>query len=258
MYTDGQSFPHGEAEPIGHDVTVALTTRYSLTAAPRSAVVHVINAGSPSAYWRTICGRRIGDEWAGEYTEAPTGPVTCKRCKTVADEVDAENAAILAGVAVHPVGSTVGILVGQLSVNGPHVDRYGTVVRHVETWNGECEYVVADAYGEAVYRRWVLVADETPDNDADTDDRQAREEAANADADSLMGEILSLLSPTWEDRADSEARARSMAAHPAGKRGTVQIIGAHVIDGATVIRPAHRDPITGAMIFPCDTPELSR
>jgi hypothetical protein len=47
-------------------------------------------------------------------------------------------------------------------------------------------------------------------------------------------------------------RARSMAAHPAGKSRPVKITGAHVVNGLRVVRPLHRDPLTGSMVFACD------
>lgn len=53
------------------------------TSAPRSTVVHAVRtteARFDQYSHGTVCGRQIGDDWAGEYTEQPSGPVTCKRC----------------------------------------------------------------------------------------------------------------------------------------------------------------------------------
>lgn len=46
------------------------------TAAPRSNVIHAMRGSF------TVCGRRIGDNWQGEYGPAPTGRITCGRCLT--------------------------------------------------------------------------------------------------------------------------------------------------------------------------------
>jgi hypothetical protein len=50
---------------------------YPRTAAPRSSVVHGLSATDAR---RTVCGRTVGDTWAGEHDAAPVGPITCAAC----------------------------------------------------------------------------------------------------------------------------------------------------------------------------------
>lgn len=63
------------------------------TAAPRSTVIHVIDTRPGKDPRRTVCGLAIGETWAGEMSEAPTGDVTCKPVslrKPVADVREAD------------------------------------------------------------------------------------------------------------------------------------------------------------------------
>jgi hypothetical protein len=55
-------------------------TSYTLTSAPRSTVTHVHDLSTTLGHL-TACGRRIGDNWSGEYDEGlPDGMPTCKGC----------------------------------------------------------------------------------------------------------------------------------------------------------------------------------
>lgn len=173
--------------------------RIARTAAPRSAVVHMV-AGTGTYLHQTACGRRIGDEWAGEYSAEPTGPVTCKRCAPIVAEIEAEQAAWVAANAVHAVGDRVGILTGLQSKNGAHVGAYGTVKGAIETWDGVIEYsVIADGETEAfLYRSYLLQRDTTADH-----------------AEAIAEDIRRF--PGWTDADARIERAAAMRRHPAGK-----------------------------------------
>lgn len=141
----------------------------SRTSAPRSAVIHATDGGF------TVCGRQIGEMWAGEYNEQPAEDVTCARCIKGCEALTVD----LAARAKFAVGQRVGIVTGVQGPNGGTVTRYGTVIGHREFWKGTVEYIVSEDDGsELVYRAYLL-------------------------SDDLSG--------------DSVGRARSMAAHPAGK-----------------------------------------
>lgn len=160
----------------------------TLTAAKRSTVVHVISTDPAVGAGFTACGRRIDDDWQGEYTEAPTGPVTCKgACSDVA----AAHQAQLESAATYRVGEHVGILTGLQSVTGAHVGSYGRVVRIIDGWNGKPDYVVQTDDGRFVYPASLLRAGTT---------NGTMREAVN--------------------RPTVRTRAQSMAAHPAGKGRT--------------------------------------
>lgn len=122
---------------------------YSLTSAPRSSVIHAI--GDPAQF--TLCGRRIGEKWAGEYDEAPAGPMTCSRCLAAASAT--------ADTVAYPVGARVGLLTGFQSVGGAWVGSYGVVTGHREFWRGTVSYLVrADGETESfVYDSWQLSGD---------------------------------------------------------------------------------------------------
>lgn len=120
------------------------------TSAPRSAIVHAVGGTF------TVCGRRIGEGWAGEYSAQPAGDVNCARCVKGIAAKDAE----LAARAEYAIGTRVGILTGVQSVSGPWVHAYGTVVRHVEFWRGTVEYIVrTDDGAELSYRGFLLTVE---------------------------------------------------------------------------------------------------
>lgn len=122
------------------------------TRAPRSAVVHAL--ALPSATYRghvTECGRRIGDEWAGEYTETPVGGVSCTRCLPAvleADHAEALEENTRRAAAVFSVGDRVAVMGGVQSAHGRYVVTYGDVVSIMTAWSGPVEYVVTTASGE--------------------------------------------------------------------------------------------------------------
>lgn len=66
-------------QPDRIDPRGSVMTRTVRTSAPRSSVIHGVNV---DRYRATVCGRTIGDNWAGEYTAEPSGPITCARCLT--------------------------------------------------------------------------------------------------------------------------------------------------------------------------------
>ena len=105
------------------------------TAARRSSVVHGIDLQTASF---TLCGRRIGDDWQGEYSEAPAGPITCKTCLPKVPAPVAPS---------FTPGQRVGIVTGLQSVSGPWVNRYGTVVGPFNGWQGSDDYVVREDDG---------------------------------------------------------------------------------------------------------------
>lgn len=201
----------------------------------------------------TACGRTIGDDWAGEYTEQPSGPVTCKRCLPHAEIHAAEIAAAAADLATFQIGDRVGILTGVQSVGGAYVGDHGTVTAHFTEW-GHVDYVVtADGESEGyVYNAWQLTREDAPTdaeiaavtavaipvsvaaailgNPAVTDVRvieSARAAVPTGDAETVArvsADIAAALSPrSWEEIGRSEARAASMAAHPASKGRTVKM-----------------------------------
>lgn len=135
----------------------------SLTSAPRSSVVHIIDGNPGVTYHQTLCGRRIGENWAGEYSEAPSGPVTCKRCE--------RQEGIARTEARFPVGARVGILRGVQAAGGPSVGAYGTVVRVVDTWIGAPDVLVNVNGGELLYtpRLLVTVEEQTARNVRDAE-----------------------------------------------------------------------------------------
>lgn len=55
------------------------------TSAPRSSVIHGLGQSGRV----TVCGRRIGDNWAGEYDAMPVGAISCGRCLTGIDPREA-------------------------------------------------------------------------------------------------------------------------------------------------------------------------
>lgn len=242
------------------------SVRYGKTSAPRSAVVHMVTTEPSSGIYmhQTACGTRIGDEWAGEYTEEPSGPVTCKRCLPHVARVE-ENVAALA---VHKIGARVGVLVGQLSVNGPHVGERGTVTGHFTGWSYVQYLVRADGEDESyVYDSAFLVAlpcdrplfggmtlDEI---DADAavstggmpleDERPEVPTGSAEDVAHVSRQIMDALSPrSWDERGEDEARARSMAAHPAGKSRRMQearVIAGEYVDGVRVLSRGYANAI---------------
>lgn len=128
-----------------------MSFRVNKTSAPRSAVIHMCDVTGARL---TACGLTIGDEWAGEYTEQPTGDVTCKRCLP---HVAPINAAI-AAAARFAIGQRVGILTGLQSVGGAWVGSIGTVTGYFTGWNSDVDYLVkADGENESyVYRSYLL------------------------------------------------------------------------------------------------------
>src|SRR5688572_22144301 len=110
----------------------------ALTSAPRSSVVHVIDGRPGVSLHQTMCGRRIGDEWAGEYNEAPAGPATCQTCIKREAAAQAE----LEAAAKFQTGQRVGILTGVQSVGGAFVGSYGTVTAVRAYWNGKASFHV--------------------------------------------------------------------------------------------------------------------
>jgi hypothetical protein len=127
---------------------------------------------------RTVCGRTITDDWAGMMSELSEGPVSCIKCARFAADWE-ESRRNECGPAKFHAGQRVGILTGLQAVNGPFIGAYGTVVSTHVFWNGVMEYSVR-ADGEATaytYRDYLLT----------------------------------------DDVSGDPARARSMAAHPAGK-----------------------------------------
>lgn len=246
-------------------------TAFARTAAPRSTVVHMVSTGPVRNYsHETACGRRIGDEWAGEYTEQPTGPVTCRQCMPAAVAAEAAEAVRLAETAVFPIGARVGIVTGVQSVSGPWVYTYGTVTGHVEYWHGVTEYVVdVDGEGFLTFREYLLRSTSCVCTDRDGFGHRCAafpagaavgdvlaDEVPTGTADEVAAfsrELAAVLSPrSWQEMGHDEARARSMAAHPAGKGRPVKILGEHIVGGLPVLRSTHRDPMTGAMVFVCD------
>lgn len=214
-----------------------VTHRIGKTSAPRSTVVHMINAGETRNYsHETACGLRIGDTWAGEYDEEPTGDVTCKRCLPAVD-IARLNARVAAKTpdpapvahpgAVFAIGERVGIVTGVLSVSGPWVYAYGTVTAHVEYWTGVVEYVIAtdDGAEDGVYRGYLLRSHRCVCSDSDGFGHTC----AAYPAGTPVGDIPAETDEEWCARIDTEygdelaqefhdhMRARSIAAHPAGK-----------------------------------------
>lgn len=142
----------------------------------------------------TECGRTITETWTGEYDEGlGWGLPTCKRCYA---RVEAAHAALVES-ARYGIGQTVGILVGQMSVDGPHIDRYATVVNVQELWTGVTEYIVREYNGsESTFREYLL-----------TDDTARHESWING----------------------VRQREASKLAHPAGKGRAVQSAGGFVV-----------------------------
>lgn len=193
------------------------------TAAPRSAVVHAVGHPVNGASF-TRCDRRIGDTWAGEYTEQPVDDVNCARCikGCEADQVAVELAAPI------KVGQRVGILTGFQSVGGKFIGSYGTVTAVREYWRNSVTYlVVADGESESfAYDPWQITDDTSRDVAPITAAATAAGIPVGTDGWPIVGH------PVWKMNADSTGdllatigewvkRARSMSAHPAGKgRGT--------------------------------------
>jgi hypothetical protein len=149
---------------------------YTLTSAPRSTVTHVHDLSTTLGHL-TACGRRIGDNWSGEYDEGlPDGMPTCKGClrhldKSVARDVPAGHVPVggsWAGTyeplpavsATFAAGQRVGILTGFLSVSGPWVKSYGTVIGSFDGWTGVEMWTVRDddESEPGVYETWMLRA----------------------------------------------------------------------------------------------------
>jgi hypothetical protein len=175
---------------------------YTLTSAPRSTVTHVHDLSTTLGHL-TACGRRIGDNWSGEYDEGlPDGMPTCKGClrhldksvarpfRCVCTDKDGHGhtcAGYPAGSRVGDVpaghvpvggswagtyeplpavsatfaaGQRVGILTGFLSVSGPWVKSYGTVIGSFDGWTGVEMWTVRgnDESEPGVYETWMLRA----------------------------------------------------------------------------------------------------
>lgn len=197
----------------------------TLTAAPRSSVIHIIDA-RPTDFsdgWshQTRCGRRIGDEWAGEYTEAPAGPATCQRCiKGAADDQTA-----LETSAKYRVGQRVGLLTGFQSVSGAWIWSYGTVTAVRLYWrnSGPAFHVIADGESEEyVYEAWQLSADVSRDVAPITKAARAAGIPVSDDGWPVIGH------PVWKMNAAGSGvlldaiaryaeRQACMERHPAGK-----------------------------------------
>lgn len=194
------------------------------TAAARSSVIHAISINGSASF--TECGTRIGDDWEGEYSEAPTGPVTCKRCLphlphctecgvyATHTHDDACPTVAVFGVTIvaettptvrvkFTAGQRVGLLRGIMDAKGPQVYGYGTVIRVVEYWEGMPEYVVLTDKGEELFTSYLLTA-ELP-----------LQRCEELDRGHLCG--MPVRTDSLSPRCDTHARARSMAAHPAGK-----------------------------------------
>lgn len=209
------------------------------TAAPRSSVVHAVDGRPGVSLHQTMCGTRIGDEWEGEYTAEPTGEVSCRRClPLLAVEIAAEEERMSAA-AKFGIGERVGIVTGVQSVTGPTVTHYGTVVGHRAPW-GEVEYIVKldDVDGadgsELLYRAYLL-----------------RPTAPLTGTDFLTGETMSVdivstdtLTELLTGNPWKTARARSMAAHPAGK-------------GRKIVRRQSVGPVTGISVADRGTGEVT-
>lgn len=204
----------------------------SRTAAPRSTVVHATDGGF------TVCGRAIGENWAGEYNEQPTEDVNCARCIKGCEAVTAD----LAARAKFAVGQRVGIVTGVQGPNGGTVTRYGTVIGHREFWKGTVEYIVSEDDGsELAYRAYLLSDDVSRDVAPITAAAVAAGIPVGTDGWPIVGH------PVWKMNADGTGdlvatigewvkRARSMSAHPAGKgRGTdYRVAIARIIAGEYV------------------------
>lgn len=197
------------------------------TAARRSTVVHAVDDSSASF---TFCGRRIGDDWQGEYDLAPEGPVTCRRClaSTMADgrtvEQSQNNEPGPDTVVKFTVGTRVGILTGFQSVGGAWIGSYGEVTAVREYWNGQASYLVrADGEIESyVYEGWMLT------DDTSRDVAPIREAAAEAGIPTGDDGWPVVGHPVWEwnashsgdllvSIAEWSAREACKDRHPAGK-----------------------------------------
>lgn len=189
-YTSGMTSTRTAAHVRhGSIATVVALTARNLTA----TVTHAYSDNTRD----TRCGRTIGEEWAGEYSEAlPYGLPTCQRCMV---KVQAAHDAIVAA-ADFRIGQRVEILGGALSVNGPYVTDLGTVVQIQETWKGVTEYSVrADRDGMTLlHRTWMIRAT-----------REARTVTRGAHRAAVA--------------TDSVELAACKAAHPAGKGRAVRL-----------------------------------
>lgn len=205
----------------------------SRTAAPRSTVVHAVNHPDHGSGF-TRCGRPIGDNWAGEYTEQPSGDVTCARCISgvTADQAAIEEAAPI------KVGQRVGIYTGLQSTGGKWIGSYGTVTAVHMWWRGSFTWSVrADGESESfAYDAHLITDDLSRDTAAITEAAEAAGIPVGSDGWPVSGH------PVWAENArgsgvlieairawGERARARSMAAHPAGKGRAARLSA--LIDG---------------------------
>lgn len=230
----------------------------SRTSAPRSAIVHAVGHPENGASF-TRCGRRIGDTWAGEYTEQPAEDVNCARCIKGATEDQAATEA----AATIKVGQRVGIFTGFQSVGGKWIGSYGTVTAVREYWRNSVTYLVrADGESESfAYDPWQITDDTSRDVAPITAAAIAAGIPVGADGWPIVGH------PVWQMNANGTGdllvtigewvkRARSMAAHPAGKRLARKMAArARAFSRAdadfTAVNRSGIDPLTGLAVVSC-------
>lgn len=212
-----------------------MTNRRSLprTSAPRSAVVHMLDMVGDRGHV-TACGTRIGDDWAGEYTEQPSGEINCARClphliklQRAADAAADRDGGRIRKITHDETGDVIaewsGCVVG---VRFSSVaDAYDWMVGDRSTRPDRCPLSSRGAVGDCV--RAAGHEGQCASAHGDRYDGITRHEVPTGTADEVARfsrELAAVLSPrSWEEIGQDEARARSMAAHPAGKGRPVKL-----------------------------------
>lgn len=199
----------------------------SRTSAPRSSVIHADNG------MFTVCGTRIGDGWTGQYTEQPAEDVSCVRCLS---KLPNRDAGTVTTVGHDDTGDTLaewrGCIVGARFTRRDDALAFLAGDRSMEDRPARCT-LPSGGYGGCVRQA------EHPGQCADAHGYRftlptLAEKIATACTDAgipVASDGLPVVGhPVWATIASNGAgtlagitvwvrreRARSMAAHPAGK-----------------------------------------